>query len=235
MIDKYRVVTFQSKEVVDILRSRGEYYACRDKAREGSFDDRDIQNCSGNIPIWVFQHPAFALDTIGIKQFCNMLQTFTEEMSIDTLNDLYMIELYLDSKPVKGVAHNDNSIACVIPSIKLEDVICIYKVSCNSEDVYNFYDLIPLQVNSRYVPLFPDGFRSNLELYKRDKYPILNLSRFKSADEYYVRHMVIYAYLYCTTGDINFTFSVMLDILARSLVDSMTLEQVYNILQLGGN
>lgn len=231
MINKYRVVTFQSKEVIDILRSKGEYYASKDKAREGSFDNRDIQNCNGNIPTWVFQHPAFALDTIGVKQFCNMLQTFTEEMSIDTLDDLYMIELYLDKRPVKGIAHNDSSLACVVPSIRLEDVICMYKVSCTSEHIYKFYDLIPIDINSKYVPLFPDGFRSNLELYSKDKYPTLSLSRFKSAEEYYVRHMVIYAYLHNTTDDIYFKFNIMVDILARSLVDSITLEQVYNVIQ----
>lgn len=65
---KYRVVTFQSEEVFQQLCKSEEYYADKDRMREGSINDTDINICGGKVPIWVFQHPAFKTDKISIKQ-----------------------------------------------------------------------------------------------------------------------------------------------------------------------
>jgi hypothetical protein len=124
----YRVVTFSSKEVIDTLLRNKFYLADINKLREGSICEEDIKACGGKTPIWVFQHPAFCFEGIGTRQFCDMMRTFKEEMSVSTLKDYYMIELHLAKQPPVGVAYNDYTCACVIPEINLDDVAAIYKV-----------------------------------------------------------------------------------------------------------
>ena len=160
----YRVVTFQSKEVVDILLQNELYLADINKAREGSICKEDIDACGGNTPIWVFQHPAFCFDKIGTRQFCNMLETFRCEISIPSLNDLYMIELHLDYQPSIGKAHNGCSLACIIPSISMNEVAGIYKLN---KTEFFFYDIIPYKLYSSNC-LFSGIYRFNKDGYKNE-------------------------------------------------------------------
>lgn len=187
----YRVVTFQSKEVVDTLLRNEVYLADLSKAREGSICQEDIDNCSGKIPIWVFQHPAFCFDKVGNHQFCNMLETFRCEMSISSLNDLYMIELHLDYQPPIGKAHNGCSLACVIPSISLNEVAGIYKLN---QTEFFFYDIIPYKLYSSKC-LFEGVHSFNKAIYKKDNLPTLTLSKFKNDKEYYDYDKVLHAYV----------------------------------------
>ena len=193
----YRVVTFQSKEVVDILLQNELYLADINKAREGSICQEDIDACCGNTPIWVFQHPAFCFDTIGDEQFCNMLETFRCEMSIPSLNDLYMIELHLNYQPPIGKAHNGCSLACIIPSIKLNDVAGIYKLN---QTEFFFYDIIPYKLYSSNC-LFSGIYRFNKDDYKNDKLPTLKLIKFLNEKEYYDYEKVRYVYVLSIVGN----------------------------------
>lgn len=180
---KYRVITFQSKEVIDIILQSEVYFADKDKLREGSICQEDIDTCNGKTPIWVFQHPCFISTNIGYGQWCEMLETFRCEMSIDSLNDLYMIELLIDKQPPMGKAHNGTSLACVIDSIHIDDVAAIYRLK-ETEHWY-FYEV-------QLVKAFEEDilFRSNItftkELYKKDKSPRVRLSSYKSASDYYL-------------------------------------------------
>ena len=197
MSNYYRVVTFQSKEVVDILLRDELYLADINKAREGSVCEEDIYACDGNTPIWVFQHPAFCFDKVGDKQFCNMLETFRCEMSIGTLNGLYMIELHLNYQPPVGKAHNSSSLACVIPSIKLNDVASIYELK---QTEFYFYDITPYRLYSDDC-LFDAAHSLNKEIYENDKLPKLNLIKFRNEIEYYSYEKVKYVYVLGIVGN----------------------------------
>ena len=218
----YRVVTFQSKEVVDTLLRNEVYLADLSKAREGSVCQEDIDNCSGKIPIWVFQHPAFCFDKVGNHQFCNMLETFRCEMSISSLNDLYMIELHLDYQPPIGKAHNGCSLACVIPSISLKDVAGIYKLK---QTEFFFYNIIPYKLYSSNC-LF-DGIHSfNKDTYKNDKLPELRLSKFKNEKEYYDYDKVLHVYILDIVGNKRLDLPID-EIVALLPKHVLSLEELY--------
>ena len=149
--------------------------------REGSLDTRDIVACNGNIPVWVFQHPAFRTTPVGARQMSHMLRTFTEEMSIDSLAGLYMVELHLDYQPPKGYAHNGSSLACVVPCIQLSNVASI----CRIKAVDWYFYAIDVIANFRKDILFPSSVQFTKEAYEADNTPLIKLSDFKSAAEYY--------------------------------------------------
>ena len=178
----YRVITFQSKEVVDILLSRRIYYADRDKMREGSICIEDILLCCGMTPIWVFQHPAFKTHKVGTHQICNMFETFRCEMSIDSLDGLYCIELHLDRQPPIGKAHNGTSLACIIPTISIEDVGAIYRME--SAEHWFFYNVYVVEKFKDNV-LFNEDKLFTKEEYSEDRTPEIKLSDYKSAEDYY--------------------------------------------------
>jgi hypothetical protein len=181
--DKYRVVSFQSKEVVDTIFINKVYYADKDKMREGSLRQEDIDVCNGRIPIWVFQHPCFVSTDIGHGQWCVLLENFRCEMSIDSLDGLYMIELLLDKQPPMGKAHNGTSISCIIDSIKFDDVAAVYKLK-ETEHWY-FYE-VETRCAFKEDVLFKDSIKFTKELYKKDKSPRVRLIDYESADDYYV-------------------------------------------------
>lgn len=178
----YRVITFQSKEVIDILLKRGLYYADKMKLREGSICKKDILLCGGMTPIWVFQHPAFKTNKVGVHQMCNMLETFRCEMSIDSLDGLYCVELHLDKQPPKGSAHNASSLACIIPSISIKDVAAIYKVE---QTEHWFFYSIKVVVKFKSTILFEEDKYYTMEEYSSDDIPDIKLSSYKCAEDYY--------------------------------------------------
>lgn len=180
---KYRVVTFQPVEVVDTLIKEGVYKAEKDKCGIVDFDARDINNCNGNIPIWVFQHPAFKSTDIGARQWSNMFQYFKEESGLGELYGYFMIEVLLDKQPPKGYTHNASSLACVIPEIKLEDVAGIY-VICDVGDWF-FCGVQPI-FKYRDDVLFKEPVTFNEKMYDADDSKEYNLMDYKNAEEYYL-------------------------------------------------
>ena len=179
----YRVVTFQSKEVVDILLSHKDYYADKNLMREGNLCEEDISTCNGNVPVWVFQHPAFKNTDIGPKQWCHMLQEFRCEMSVDSLDGFYMIELLLPKQPPMGKAHNGSSLACIIPHIKLFEVSAIYKVT--ETDHWYFYDIEPIYRCGKDILFTHKHTFRELE-YERDESRVIRLIDYKSSQDYYI-------------------------------------------------
>lgn len=178
----YRVVTFQSKEVVDILLSGKDYYACEELMREGSLCSEDIALCNGQVPIWVFQHPAFKGTKIGPRQWSDMLQTFRCEMSVNTLDGFYMIELTLQEQPPVGKAHNASSLACVIPCIKTEWVRGIYEI--NSTSHWYLYAVVPIKIFAEDI-LFSKKHVFTKEEYKDDLAETIRLLDYESVGDYY--------------------------------------------------
>lgn len=180
---KYRVITFQSKEVIDTILQDKIYFADKDKMREGSLCKEDIDVCNGKIPIWVFQHPCFVSTNIGYGQWCELLETFRCEMSTDSLDGFYMIELLIDKQPPMGKAHNGTSMACVIDSIRIDDVAAIYKLN---ETKHWYYYNVQLIKSFKEDILFRSDITFTKELYKKDKSPRVRLADYESADDYYV-------------------------------------------------
>ena len=180
---KYRVITFQSKGVVDTILQDKVYFADKDKMREGSLSQEDIDVCGGKIPIWVFQHPCFISTNVGYGQWCELLETFRCEMSIDSLDGLYMIELLIDKQPPIGKAHNDTSMACVIDSIHIDNVAAIYRIKSTKH--WYFYEVQLVKAFKEDI-LFKNSITFNKELYKKDKSRRVKLSDYKSEKDYYV-------------------------------------------------
>lgn len=178
----YRVITFQSKEVVDILLSGEDYYACKELMREGSLCHEDIASCNGQIPVWVFQHPAFKSTKIGPRQWSDMLQTFRCEMSVDMLDGFYMIELLLQEQPPMGKAHNSSSLACIIPCIKPEWIRGIYEIQGTSH--WYLYSVNPVKIFADDV-LFSKKHIFTEEEYEGDKTKTIRLLDYTSAEDYY--------------------------------------------------
>lgn len=178
---RYRVVTFQSREVASIILDTGVYYADKSKAREGSFDDIDFEVCGGKCPIWVFQHPVLKYNTITIRPLSDLLEMFRCEMSINSLDGLRLIELSLDEQPPKGIAHNDSSLCCIIPVINLNQVLSISTITKTSWYMYN---ITPYY--SAYGALFREPVKCTQEAYGDDENKLVSLSKFKSAYEYYL-------------------------------------------------
>lgn len=179
---KYRVVTFQSKDVIEQIINNKVYKADKELSREKNFNKVDFDNCGGNVPIWVFQHPCFKTTTIGHKQWCVMLETFRCESGLQSLHGMYMIELLLDKQPLIGVAHNACSLACVIPEINMYDVAAIYQVLKTGH--WYFHKIIPIEVYVGDV-LFKTEVEFNEAGYEADETELVRLESFKSADEYY--------------------------------------------------
>jgi len=178
-----RFITFQSKEVVDILLNKGSYYADETKMREPGVDEEDVDNCMGCTPIWVFAHPLLNVEIKRpIRQTANMLNDFSNEMSMDTedFTKLFCIELDLDRVPPMGIRHNSSSLSRVIDSIKLSNTVAIYSIE-ESDDLLQLSEYEVLRQDN----LFKGGFHYTRQEYKNDKTPRLGLYMFLNAEEYY--------------------------------------------------
>ena len=127
-----RVITFQSKEVVDILLNEDVYFADVTKCREHNDYSEDIAQLGGYCPIWVFIN-------IDMNNFDTLLERWRCEMSLEQHNGLSkfaMLELEIDESRVKtGLTHNSYKYACVIDRIEFKDLSAIYSVE-NTEHWY---------------------------------------------------------------------------------------------------
>lgn len=220
----YRVVTFQSKEVVDVLLQNELYLADINKLREGSICEEDIKACGGKTPIWVFQHPAFCFEGIGIRQFCDMMRTFKEEMSVSTLKEYCMIELHLAKQPPVGAAYNDYTCACVIPEINLDDVAAIYKVVSSGANCIYALDVVKMFKDNT---LFKDNVSFDYDMQMNDRLPTLSLAKFKSVNHYYIYESVLYAYVLSIVGNAR-TDLLITDILNELPKHELGLVELYD-------
>lgn len=125
------VMSFQSKEVWDIVIDKGIYVPDPSFTREKRDYKLDIEQLDGNQPVWGFvsRHangfqPADFLDS-------SLLELYRCEMSVDEdrLKDFMVLELEVPRGLVKrGLTHNSYDYAVVFPTIRKEWLVSVGKV-----------------------------------------------------------------------------------------------------------
>lgn len=141
-----RVLSFQSKEVVNIILNKGEYkadiYLCREK-RDYKLDTEQL---NGNCPIWCFA--PITGNEFTSSDFIDgvLLERFRCEMSLDQgvgLTKYYLLELEISNEELlTGKTHNAYTGAKVIPFIKFNQLKAIYRVEHTSHWYYKKIILI---------------------------------------------------------------------------------------------
>ncbi len=192
----YRVLTFQSKEVVDIVSSGNVYYASDMRLRErSSLDLRDVEAVGGFTPIWVFTHPTITNAYTDAKRFTDLIEMCRCEMSLPErgLDGMYMLELQVAELPPKGIGHNSNSCARVIRSIEPWMVLAIYEISttysANDDSVEfndNFYRFKRILEQQNMITLLPEEHTYTMEEYIECKHSVkpVHLVEYNSAIDY---------------------------------------------------
>lgn len=164
---KVKLITFQSKEVLNELLAKGIYYANNSKSREKRDYSKDIESLGGHQPVWCFRVP----EPLNIKDWYRgkYFYTYSCEMSLrdKKLKDFEMIELEVDiGLPVVGQTHNDYRHAVIIPYIKIEWLTMTYELSERYLlDAIGFPNAMPVvhfnrEVNKNKPPLFENGFHT---------------------------------------------------------------------------
>lgn len=94
LINKIRILTFQSVEVLNILLNEGEYFANGELARENRNYSDDIRQLNGVQPIWCFS-------PVGVRHFLNPFKENDEYSAEDFINgsmfDTFRCEMSLNS------------------------------------------------------------------------------------------------------------------------------------------
>lgn len=124
-----RVVSFQSKEVLDIILKDTVYYADENKLRTSHDYSIDKQQLNGCTPIWVFANENLCEETLKSGE---LLERWRCEMSLDQevgLTQFVMLELEVDPTNLKhGKTHNAYNYACVMNKIDLSQLCAVYRV-----------------------------------------------------------------------------------------------------------
>lgn len=145
-----RVISFQSKEVWDIVVSTGEYIADPSLSRERRDYKLDIEQLGGKQPVWGFISkyengfsPIDFLDSM-------LLERFRCEMSLnqDGLQRFIVMELDVPVHLVKkGLTHNAYDYAVVFPEIQKDWLISIGKVEIFEHyESYDYRYLVPVHI-----------------------------------------------------------------------------------------
>ena len=148
-----RLLSFQSKEVLESLFKNGIYHCNVDLSRERRNYSEDIKQLDGMNPIWCFTPKNISSYFVKLdvkdkfiqKDFINgyLFQTFRCEMSLpsgESLNNFVLMELEVsDELPKVGITHNSYNGAVVIPEIKVENLIATYTVEYNDDDDIMWY------------------------------------------------------------------------------------------------
>lgn len=127
-----RVLSFQSKEVLEILLSTGVYEPVLDKAREGHSYEDDIRQLGGKIPIWCFG--PIRKDQFVTEDFADgsLFFRFNNEMSLNGTKEFHnftLLELVLPFKEVKyGLTYNAYLGSKVFSTLKLENLRAVYSL-----------------------------------------------------------------------------------------------------------
>lgn len=129
---KVKLITFQSKEVLNELLFKGIYYADNSKSREKRDYSKDIEALGGYQPVWCFRVPE-PLDLESLYWGNSYIFKWSNEMSLGKgkgLEDFEMIELDVDSSlPITGKTHNSYKHAVVLPYLKIEWLVTTYTIS----------------------------------------------------------------------------------------------------------
>ena len=164
-----RLLTFQSKEVIDTLYKDGVYYADTSKSREKQDYSKDIEQLNGYNPIWCFSPLGYKEEnkvTFSKEEFIDgcLFERFRCEMSLngsEPLNDLYLLEIEIPAKYIKiGLTHNAYSKAVVISQILSSDVLGLYRLYYNQEEEYGwFFPSVNVCNTFREDSLFTEDFK----------------------------------------------------------------------------
>lgn len=171
-----RVLTMQSKDVLDILKNEGVYHADGKYSREQATYDEDREQLGGQHPIWCWAYPCMDFVTL-----CNneVLEYLRCEMSLEQDNcwdNFYMLEVEVPYHKLKiGKHHNGCPWSRVFGELRASDVIAVYTIKDSNVEGLGYYfkvvtpiwsrdgcvQLIPMEMDCRYYanvedqPLFP--------------------------------------------------------------------------------
>lgn len=157
-----RVLTFQSKEVINTILVEGRYYANIEKCRERNDYSKDINTLNGKVPIWIFipvdKNNKYTLkekfEEIDFKDG-ELLDRFRCEMSTNYLTDFHLLELEVSNELIhKGITRNDFEAAKIISHIDINMLCAIYTVEPTS---YSYYPKVKVYRRYRKSILFPEG------------------------------------------------------------------------------
>lgn len=175
--EKVHGLTFQNKEVLDIILKDDIYYADINKIRENNSYEEDIEQSGGLIPIWCFSPIGLSglsyKDTFIPDDFYdgNLFERFRQEMSLfeTDLNKFEMLELVIPKDRLhRGLTHNSYFGAQVFNSISLNDLVAHYKLYYFKElgDSYDVYPYVRCLTCYQNQCLFP----KDLQCFKRRKF-----------------------------------------------------------------
>lgn len=136
--NKVRVLSFQSREVLDILLKDKIYHPCHKLSREGrdyklekdTYGFKDVIWCFSPVGCKTITPNKFIKDDFinGVKFF-----NFRCEMSLpsnECLNDLFLLELEYDYyTPKPGLTHNACSYVYVIPELTMDNLVAVYRLN----------------------------------------------------------------------------------------------------------
>lgn len=171
--DKVRLLTFQSREVLELLLRDGSYLADPTKSRERRDYKEDIAQLNGANPIWCFSPigirsvftPMKVKDNFSYEDFISgvFFQNFRCEMSLGSgegLNNLFLLEIECNRKlPKVGLTHNSYIGAVVIPKLELNNLIAVYQLNYVDDDDFKWYypDVTIINIYKD-TPLFKENF-----------------------------------------------------------------------------
>ena len=172
---KIRVLSFQSREVLDILLSHQEYHPDYNLSREGRNYKLEKERYGFTDIIWCFSpigwynpsnNPRIKIpgkfskeDFIDGSKFFN----FRCEMSLpdnESLNSLVLLELEYDKEDLKsGLTHNSCSYVYVAPYLNLENLVAVYRLNYDrSREAGWYYPEVFVEKTYKDNPLFESDF-----------------------------------------------------------------------------
>lgn len=137
------LLSFQSLEVLKILTKSVAYRPDLSMSRERRDYSADINQLGGYSPVWCFSPFTKSLEystEFRKSLFMNgsLFERFKCEMSLSSsmeFNKLFLFELRVPSNLIKvGLTHNAYEGAVVIPEIRRDYVVAIYKLSYQDSD-----------------------------------------------------------------------------------------------------
>jgi len=156
-----KVLSFQSKIVLDTLSSTGSYYADASIRRERRNYSKDIEQLNGHAPIWCF---APVREEFTTRDFLSgeLFERFRCEMSLQQggLKDFELIELCVPTKELKlGLTHNAYLGAKVLPYLTRDMLQAHYRLSAGPRWPNWYFIKVNLITQYNDNILFPNGMQ----------------------------------------------------------------------------
>lgn len=142
------LLSFQSKDVLDIIFKEKIYKCDLSKTRESRDYSKDVEQLGGCTPVWCFSPKMRRFNyknRFSKEDFIdgNMFFNYKCEISLRDLKDMnkfYILDLEVPSHLIKvGLTHNDYEGAVVIPEIRGEWLRGIYKLEYIDDKVTWYY------------------------------------------------------------------------------------------------